>query len=182
MAQITTPQKVKLYVSAIYSSLDALADVLTRLEKSFGRIESETIDIPYSSELYLEEMGDALQRRFYSFAKTVSRDRLPDLKANCTKIERQFSDVVDNTPFRTVNLDPGIVTADNVVVSSYREYNHRIYLGSGVYAEQTLIWSQGQFVRLPWTNMDYCEAEALSFFEQVRRDLLGDSEENSLPG
>ncbi|MBD3332915.1 DUF4416 family protein [candidate division GN15 bacterium] len=181
MAKMQSPERAKLFVSAIYSSIDALADVLTRLEKSFGRIESETVDIPFSSDFYLEEMGENLKRRFYSFVKPVSRDKLPELKQVCTKIEKQFSDIVDDTAFRTVNLDPGLITADNVVMCSYREYNHRIYLGSGVFAEQTLIWSRNQFVRLPWTNLDFCDVEALSFFDQVRRELIDETAKTILP-
>jgi hypothetical protein len=41
-------------------------------------------------------------------------------------------------------------------------------LRDGVFAQVELIWSRGQFHRLPWTNPDYCEGEAIEFFQRVR--------------
>ena len=51
-------------------------------------------------------MGRQLSRRFFSFEKMVEQDALPEIKANCHKIERQLSDQVDDYTFRTVNVDP----------------------------------------------------------------------------
>ena len=86
----------------------------------------------------------------------------------CHKIEPQFADVVDDFLFRTVNIDPGILTPTTLVMASHREFSHRIYLKDGVYGEMTLIYSRGQFMRMPWTNSDYCDDEAISFFNRVR--------------
>ncbi len=158
-------------VSIIYSSMDGLADALKLLEKQFGRVQCETMEIEYASDQYAEEMGEQLQRRFYSFEKMVERDTLPEIKALCTRMEKQFSDMVDGYPFRTVNIDPGVMTSESVVMASHREFNHRIYLGGGVFAELALVFSRGRFVRLPWTNMDFCQGEAIEFFLRVRESF-----------
>ncbi|MCK4632886.1 MAG: DUF4416 family protein, partial [candidate division Zixibacteria bacterium] len=63
---------------------------------------------------------------------------------------------------------PGILTPANLVMASHREYNHRVYLEDGVYAELALVWSKGRYVRLPWTNPDFCHGEAIEFFQRVR--------------
>lgn len=172
MARRQTPPPGQLITSVIYSHIDAVADCLRMLEKQFGRIRCETIDIPYThTEKYCEEMGDNLMRRFFSFEKPISRDALPDIKPICEKIERQLGDQVQDYCFRTVNIDPGIMTPDNLVMSSNREYNHRIYLRNGVFAEVQLIWAKGGFRRLPWTNPDFCHEEAVDFFIRVRESF-----------
>jgi hypothetical protein len=171
MARVQRPPKGRLVVSIIYNSMDALADALEKLEKQFGRVQCETMEIAYTGKQYAEEMGEELQRRLYSFAKEIERDRLPDIKAACAKIEKQFGDMVDDYPFRTVNIDPGIMTPENVVMASHREFNHRIYLGQGVFAELALVFSRGRFVRLPWTDPDFCEGEAIEFFLRVRESF-----------
>lgn len=171
MARVQTPPPARVIVSIIYSSIDALADSLKLLEKQFGRVQCETLEIAYTGGRYTEEMGHNLLRRFYSFHRLFDRDRLPAIKATCNKIERQFGDQVDDFTFRTVNIDPGVLCPDNIVMASHREYNHRVYLGDGVFGELTLVWAKGRFVRLPWTNMDFCQPEAIDFFERVRGTL-----------
>ncbi len=168
MARVQRPPKGRLIVSIIYSSMDALADTLKLLEKQFGRVQCETMEIEYAGDRYVEEMGERLLRRFYSFEKLIERDRLPNIKALCHKIEKQFGDVVHDHAFRTVNVDPGIMTPENVVMASHREFNHRVYIAHGVFAELALVFSRGRFVRLPWTNQDFCEGEAIEFFLRVR--------------
>lgn len=159
----------RLFVSIIFSSMDALADGLRALERKFGRVQYETVEITCSDrDMYREEMGDNLQRRLFSFERLYPRDSLAEIKSICHRIEPQFADVVGDYVFRTVNIDPGIVTPDQVSTASHREFSHRLYLRDGVFAQVELIWSHGQFHRLPWTNPDFCEGEAIEFFQRVR--------------
>lgn len=180
MARIQKPPPGRLVISIIYSSIDALADSLHVIERKFSRVECETIEIPCSTQdRYREEMGDDLQRRIFSFEQPVSCDSLPEIKANCYKIEPMFSDQVRDFHFRTVNIDPGLLTPDKLIMASHREYNHRLYLGQGVFGQIELIYSGGQFMRLPWSNPDFCHNEAMDLFNRVRDGLLsGDSEQD----
>ena len=168
MARIQLPAPGRLIISFIYSSLDALTDALTEVERRFGPVQYETLDIPCTEvSRYREEMGGDLTRRFFSFEREVECDQLIACKKICHKIESRYGDQVDDTTFRTVNMDPGLMTPENLVVASHREANHRVYLGDGVYADLTLVWSQGRFVRLPWTPEDYCHDEAIDLFQRV---------------
>lgn len=169
MARVQKPPPGKLVVSLIYSSMDALADSLTALEKRFGRVECETVEIPLANqENYKEEMGDNLERRFFSFERDVERDALPVLKSICRKLEGQFADHVDDYLFRTVNIDPGILTPFNLVMASNKESNHGVYIEDGVFAEIALVYARGRFVRLPWTSPDFYHEEAIDLFNRVR--------------
>ncbi len=169
MARITKVPPGRLILSIIYSSLDALADALDIIERQFGRVQFETVDIPFTDEgRYIEEMGSPLYRRFFSFEQLVARDNLPQIKNLCARIETNFADRVDDYLFRTVNIDPGILTPDNLVIASHHEYNHRLYLTNGVFAEIALIYARGEFRRLPWTSPNYYEKEAIDFFTRVR--------------
>jgi len=172
MARVQQIPPGRLIVSVIYSSRDALADSLKVIERKLGRVLYETTELPCSSqEMYREEMGDNLQRRLFSFERKTARDSLVEIKKICHKIEPQFADHVHDYLFRTVNIDPGILTPDNLVMASHREYNHRIYLRDGVFAQIELIWSQDCFMRLPWTNPDFCEDKAIEFLKRVRADF-----------
>lgn len=169
MARVMEPPPGKLILSIIYSSMDALSDSLKTLERRFGRVQFETAEIECAvSKRYEEEMGHDLHRRFFSFEQMTPRSALTSIKGICHKIEPNFSDHVEDFHFRTVNIDPGIITPNNLVMASHHEYGHSIYLTSGVYNELMLVWSQGRFVRLPWTPADFYDDEAVDLFERVR--------------
>jgi len=129
MARKQEPSQGRLLVYIVHSSLDALSDALSALEKRFGLVQFETLELPDNKDdFYREEMGDNLQRR-------------------------------------------GVLTPSNIVMASHREYNHRVYLENGVYAELALVWSKGRYVRLPWTNTDFYHGEAIEFFQRVRESF-----------
>lgn len=172
MARIQKPAPGRLIISVLHSSRDALADALRQCERRFGRVQAETIDIPHSNGCdYAEEMGTDLQRRFFSFERLVPRESLIEIKSACHKLEAQLGDQVHDFTFRTVNLDPGILSPCNLVISSHKDGGHRVYLGEGVFSEVALIWSRSQFCRLPWTNLDFCHDDAIDFFLRVRASL-----------
>ncbi|MDX9856468.1 MAG: DUF4416 family protein [candidate division Zixibacteria bacterium] len=178
MGRFVTPPPGRLIISVAYCHIDALADCLTRLEKEFGDVQFETVDIPFTGEpRHTEEMGDPLSRRFFSFHRMVDREKLVDLKRACYKIEAAFADHVGEHLFRAVNVDPGIMSSEKVVMASSHEYNYRLYLGRGVFAQIELIYARGRYVGLPWTNPDFCHPESLEFFARVRNafDMVRDT-------
>ena len=182
MARFKKPPPGKLIVSIIYSSVDALADSVSALEKKFGKVMYETLEVHCEQAPdYTEEMGEKLHRRFFSFEKEVPRDSLAVVKATCFKIEAQFADLIDGFHFRTVNLDPGILTPTTLVMASHREESHKVYIKDGVYAEIAMIHAHGGFCRLPWTQSDFCDEETIAFLERVKQTFeLEESSQESL--
>ena len=70
---------------------------------------------------------------------------------------------------RRVNVDPGILSAERLVLATGKNYIHRIYLGSGVYGDLTLIYSKGSYRPLPWTYPDYQVPETIAMFNILRK-------------
>ena len=75
------------------------------------------------------------------------------------------------TPIRPINLDPGYVDSPKLVLASMKNFAHRVYLGSGVYAEVTLLHRRGRWTPLEWTFPDYASGRYWPFLDQVRRRL-----------
>ena len=71
---------------------------------------------------------------------------------------------------RRVNLDPGYLLLSRLVLSTFKDFAHRIYLGRGVFAEVTLIFREGSFRPLPWTYPDYAAPETIALFNKARED------------
>jgi len=70
---------------------------------------------------------------------------------------------------RRVNIDPGYLLLERLVLASGKNFSHRIYLDNGIYADLTLIYQHGGFQKLPWTYPDYADQPMLAFLQQVRR-------------
>src|SRR5437762_1986210 len=50
-------------------------------------------------------------------------------------------------------------------------FDHRIYLGRGIYAENTLYFTRGAWQSRPWTYPDYLRADYHQFFGRCREFL-----------
>jgi hypothetical protein len=60
------------------------------------------------------------------------------------------------------------VALEKFVLASCKNFSHRIYLGSGVWADLTLIYRAGGFMALEWTYPDYKGAAMTTLIEQIR--------------
>lgn len=140
--------------------------VLNRLETQFGPIDKVTGGHIFDKSTYYEkEMGRPLFRYFISFSTLVPPDSLPGIKLKTNEIESEF---LNERGGRGVNIDPGILTLQNLVLATTKNYTHRIYLGRGIYADLTLIFQKGGYQPLPWTYPDYRVEETRDFFLAVR--------------
>ena len=97
-------------------------------------------------------MGSPLFKRFHFFEPLKSPEELVEFKYLCYEVEKKFANAEGK---RQVNLDPGYVELSKVVLSTFKNFSHRIYLKNGVYAEVTLIYKKGRFEALPWSYPDY---------------------------
>ncbi len=152
MGTIKVPPQVQFFASIIYKPSGILSAVEAELSKAAGQVDERTEVIPFSqSDYYYPEMGDNLLRHFLLFAPLAPREHLIDLKIETNRIESLNSE----NGRRTVNIDPGYIALEHVVLATTKGYTHRIYLGRGIYADLTLVFENGSYRRLPWTYPDY---------------------------
>jgi hypothetical protein len=147
-----------------YNSFKRIKDIL---EKDLGMVllQSQTFDFSKFTDYYIEEMGSPLWKTFYFFEYLKEPEFLVELKHICYSLERETA---DSDGKRNLNLDPGYLTLSKVVLATFKDYAHRIYLGRSVFAEVTLIYRSGGFQSLPWTYPDYKEKMTLEYFNRAR--------------
>lgn len=143
-------------------------DILDELAPVFGECEyvSELLDFSFTT-YYDREMGTPLARRFLAFRDLVPQDRLADLKREAIRIETGRTRPDGS---RQVNLDPGLLTQERLVLASGKNFPHRIYLGSGIYAELTLVYTRDGWQNLPWTFPDYASPQMHALLAGLRQD------------
>ncbi|MEK6626743.1 MAG: DUF4416 family protein [Bdellovibrionota bacterium] len=122
---------------------------------------------------YAKEMGpeEELERIFYFSVHPVARDNLVSLKLAAFQLEDKWIQLSPDSPCRTVNIDVGIVTLENLVLATGKMFTHRLYLGQGVCGDLTLLYQDDSFQPLPWTYPDYAHAEIRTFFAWLRKIL-----------
>jgi len=169
MSILQTPPPAKL-VCSIFSQQEGLINrVVDALHGTYGNTDFKSPVIPFDITSYYEpEFGSSLKRIFISFAELVSQDALVDIKYVTNKLEQEFSLEAK----RQANIDPGILTAERLVLATGKNFTHRIYLGRGVFADLTLIYKKDSFMTLPWTYPDYASKEVIVFWNNVRKAYL----------
>jgi hypothetical protein len=163
------PPDVMLFSSLYGIDDESITLGIGEMEKSFGRLEFLSGLMKFDQTDYYEaEMGKDLIRRFAAFSDLVSPDRLSEIKLATNMIEKKLS----KNNKRTVNIDPGLLSAERVVLATGKNYSHRIYLGSGIYADLTLVYKGGEFLPLEWTYPDYVSGEVREMFTILRKRYM----------
>lgn len=116
------------------------------------------------TDYYGPEMGPGLSRRVAAFEGLVQPHRLAVIKRVCLSLERDLA----AHGRRTVNLDPGLLNHDTLVLATVKPAGHRVCLEPGIYGEVTLLYANGDFRRLPWTYRDWTEPEMKQVLALVR--------------
>ncbi len=163
------PDHVKL-ISSLFSPEKELIDgVISDLEKIYGLLDWSSTELLFDrTRYYAKEMGWPLHRRFISFAGLVPPDHLVEIKLKTNEVEQQHL----RGGNRVINIDPGYISPERLILATGKNYVHRVYLAKGIYADLTLIFQRGSFRALEWTYRDYADAEAISFFNEVRENYM----------
>jgi hypothetical protein len=171
MAEIKIPQKVKVVIGFITSDTQLIKKVNQELFPLLGEPDflSEIIDFNFT-DYYEQEMGKNLKRQWVAYKNLIMPDFLASLKIKTNEIEEQFK--VANK--RRINIDPGILTLNNFILATTKNYAHRIYLRDGIYAEVTLLYKNKKFQNLAWTYPDYQTDFFHQFLLKVRKIYIED--------
>jgi len=152
MLKLTKPKKVKLFFGFLYSSEEIYNKAKTCLIRKFGSpdFESRSLDFKFT-DYYREEMGSNLKRRIISAKKLIEPEEIAEIKLFSIKVENRFSILGK----RRINIDPGYINEAKLVLSTTKDYSHRIYSGKKVFCEVTLIYKNKGFTNLAWTYPDF---------------------------
>jgi hypothetical protein len=165
MGTAREPQPVKLVVSLLTGELGLLGRVRESLSAAFGAIDFTSELLPFDhTNYYTPEFGPGLQRQIITFERLVPPTMLPAIKRQTNDLEWSFAEA----DHRRINIDPGYLSLNKLVLVTTKDHAHRLYLGHGIYGEVTLSYQRGHFRSWPWTYPDYGSERYCVLFEQLR--------------
>jgi len=165
MGKRTRQGPVKLICGFIFRETQALDKARAILERKFGPIDFTSVTLPFKHTNYYEkEFGKELKRNFIAFKKLIPAGSLARIKITANAIENKLS----RKKMRLINIDPGYLDLAKLVLASTKDYVHRIYLNSGIFAEITLFYADKTFKPWPWTYPDYKTEEYATIFNAIR--------------
>ena len=171
MSAPAPPRPGKLLAGFFLGHQSLAGQLLQRLEGLFGPIDLVSRWFPFDfTAYYTREMGRPLFRRMVAFKRLFEQEQLPDVKHLTNAIEADFT--VHGR--RMVNIDPGYLLLERLVLATGKNFSHRIYIGRGIYADLTLVYRKGKFEPLPWTFPDYADSRLQDFLYKVREKYAHD--------
>jgi len=167
------PKPAKLVIGLFMKEKLLLDKIATELIDLFGSIDTVSSWFSFDYTNYYEpEMNAPLFRRILTFKELVRQSALAEIKILTNEIESNYS----RGKKRRVNIDPGYMLKERFVLATGKNFSHRIYIGKKIYADLALIYTKGDFKKLPWTYPDYSDQKMLSFLRQVRKKYITDLE------
>jgi hypothetical protein len=166
MSEPSEPEAVRLFASLFSPRAELIPDTILELEACFGPADWVSGEMLFDRTRYYErEMGWPLSRRFVSFQRLIRPDGIVEAKVQTNAVEKRHL----QAGRRRVNIDPGYVSLERVVLATGKNYTHRVYLSRGIYADLTLLFRRGTFEALKWTYPDYGAPEMIALFNDLRR-------------
>ena len=175
MGRIGVPKPAKLIMSVIATDDLLFREVIEALAARYGGVDFESDVCPFDcTQYYAPEMGEGLLRKFCTFRPLIPRERLKQIKQETNQLEEQFSCAGK----RRVNIDPGYICAEHLILATTKGYTHRPYLGEGIHADLTLIYGNGEFRPLEWTYPDYASPKVREMLQGIRQRYLQELKEH----
>ena len=170
MGVVRPARPVNLICGLISNDPDLMARAVRLLVDHQGPTDAVSEVWPFDfTDYYDAEMGDDLQRQFVSFERLIDPGQLSSIKRLSNELERRVCYELGLPEYqRRVNLDPGYLSLSKLVLATAKDYSHRVYIGSGIYAEPTLHYEDGHWKGWPWTYPDYASPRYHTFFDHIR--------------
>jgi len=172
MGKPKEPKPARLFMSLIASEDEFFRQGVQDLCSTFGEVDCSSDRFPFDfTDYYGKEMGENLFRYFVSFERLIPMPLLPDIKQATNHLEGKYARPNGN---RRINIDPGYLGLEHVILATTKGYTHRPYLRDGIYADLTLIYRNKSFLPLEWTYPDYRQEEIIKLFNQFRKKYSED--------
>ncbi len=156
---------VKLFIAVLYNSKGDPADFTTHLEHVFSPADYRSPVYPFDhTHYYDEEMGASLSRIIVSFERLISPETLAEIKHLTRVMEKKYS----HESRRNINMDPGYLDLDKVVLASAKYGRQKIPLKNGIYADPTLEFTRHAFRPFEWTFPDFSTGLYDEDLKQIR--------------
>ena len=167
MSILSEPEDVKLIASLFSPREELIERVILEMEGFFGLTDWISPALLFDrTTYYAREMGWPLHRRFVSFQELVRPESIVEAKLKTNEVEKRHL----KGGKREINIDPGYISLERLVLATGKNYTHRVYLRMGVYADLTLVFHRGSFKPLDWSYPDYASPEAIAFFNDLREN------------
>jgi len=137
----------------------------------FGTVDFKSDSMEFNfTDYYFKAMGGPLFRLFVSFERLIDPGEIAGFKVLTNALEQRTAALSGEK--RTLNIDPGYVSATAYILATSKNYAHRIYLGHGVFAQQELLFGKKKIQTLDWTYPDYRSIEYQEIFKKIRSAYL----------
>jgi hypothetical protein len=147
----------------------ALAWASERLEAVYGPICARSEMYSFTQTAYYEAaMGRDLLKQLWAFDHLVSLDSIAPIKRQANALEEELAALKRFPEARPLNIDPGFLTLGKFQLATTKDQAHRVYVGEGIYAENTLRFQEGAFEPWPWTYADYRLPQVREFLVHQR--------------
>lgn len=157
---------VNLFYGVLTNRLELLPELIERLVKLHGDIDFQSEPQPFDmTDYYNAEMGEDLTRTFISFENIVPVEGIYHVKDMAADLEDEFKIGAN----RVFNLDPGYLDFFKVVLLSYKEGWHKVYLVDGVWADPTLYYYKGNYYPFHWSFPDFKAGYYNDIFQTIRQ-------------
>jgi|GEM_PF-46830 len=154
-----------LFMAVLFAPAVSYDEVRAEVTREFGNILEASPVFPFNySEYYTAEMGGNLQKVFFLLARLIDPAAVVEWKLRAQEVESRYTE----NGKRKINFDPGYLDASKLVLATTKNYDHRIYLGRGIYGDVQLRFRFQQFHFNEWTYPDYRQPEHITFFEKAR--------------
>lgn len=158
-------EPVKLFLGVLFSESLKLDLAIKMINHRFGPVDYQSQAFPFDkTDYYIPEMGHPIRRMFMGMEKLISPQDIAQIKILSNEIEDELAD----SGKRKVNLDPGYIDYDKVVLASAKYNGDKVYLSEGIWADLTLRYKNGSFEHYPWSFPDFKTGLYDDVFREIR--------------
>ena len=158
-------QPVKLIIGFLYRERNVYRMALERTHALWGISDYQSQEYFFNlTDYYESEMGKPIFRSFNSYSILIDPGKLAEIKLMTNNLEEELSE----SGKRRVNLDPGYLDYDKLVLASAKYNYQKVYLSGGIYADITMFYRKGRYIAADWAFPDFKEGLYENEFLQMR--------------
>jgi hypothetical protein len=170
MGKIKSLSPALLIIGVLYKEESTRDKAFEIMESLWGKVKIRSIPHDFIHTKYYEkEMGEGLMRQFVLFEKKMEIPSLPEIKIKTNDIETSLSN--ESSEKRKINIDPGYLTLDKMVLASTKNFSHRIHIGEGIFADLIYRYAGKTYTYCDWTFPEFRAEETVQLFNLWRTEL-----------